>query len=104
MPISYVEASKLLGWEPRYVSIPSPLEAIRLRLEMYGGNQEAFIEIFKIHRFAKSPMNDIDKLALKHIEIAFAFACKHEARINNAEKYSQQVFETRGRRCKNEEI
>ena len=67
----YSVISKRLGFEPRKVAIPSLQRAQGLRKAAEGGDEAAFEELFKIHRFAESPESEKEAAAIEEIHEAF---------------------------------
>jgi hypothetical protein len=73
---TYSEISKRIGFEGK-ASIPTLQHAIELLRKVHDDkSEEAFEEVFKIHRFAESPDNDSDIDTMNVIMDAFTVGKK----------------------------
>lgn len=69
----YSDISKSIGWDPpeRLPEIPDIEKAKGLMEQVVHGDRRAFTEVFRIHRFAKSPETPEAVRALDFIVAAF---------------------------------
>lgn len=69
----YSEISKKIGWDKdTKVSIPTVNEAKELHNEvLINQSEEAFENVFRIHRFAPTPDGGEDSVAMGYIHDAF---------------------------------
>jgi len=65
----YSDASKAIGWtEPvPPIKFPTLEEAQRLGQRVEAGDWDAFVELFRIYRFAPSPLDDQEQLIMHMI-------------------------------------